>query len=491
MLFPTIDFLLFFCVVFTLSWLSCRFSELNKWVLLTASFFFYAYWDVRFCLLLAASAFINYIFAIMISAVKKTALRRFFLIVALALNLSILAFFKYYNFFLENLSDVLTIWGVQRDLVFLEIILPVGISFFTFQGISYIVDVYKSRIPVCYSIIDIFLYISFFPQLVAGPIVRASVFLPQLATPRLLDRKLRTYGFCIFLLGLFKKMYIANYLATEIVDDIFFDPIQYSSIDLLVGVYAYAIQIYCDFSGYSDMAIGIAALLGFRFERNFNRPYRAANLIHFWRLWHISLSHWLRDYIYIPLGGNRGKYLNTARNIFITMFLGGIWHGANWTFIVWGSLHGFMLIITHLFIHLNAKQVDLVSTSSSFNRILSLSDKLGTFVFHILGIFITFNFVSFCWIFFRSETIFSAFNYIEALFLGQWSESPEQATPIVVFLILITLCCQFIPRRLGLYCLVIFERIPPLIFAILCGIFILIIDAISPSDVAPFIYFQF
>ena len=259
--------------------------------------------------------------------------------IAVVMLLGVLALFKYYGFFLTSLQDLLFAIGWQRDLPFLQIVLPVGISFFTFQAISYIVDVYRGEVRPRSGPVDVLLYISLFPQLVAGPIVRAADFLPQLERRAKLTKFAVVSGLSLCAIGLFKKMVVANYLAVDIVDPVFLNPGSYSSLMLLFGVYGYAVQIYCDFSGYSDIAIGTASLLGFQFKQNFNQPYRALNLQDFWRRWHISLSQWLRDYLYIPLGGSRSGTWRTYRNLFLTMFLGGLWHGAAWNFIIWGSLH--------------------------------------------------------------------------------------------------------------------------------------------------------
>ncbi len=338
MLFPTADFAVFFFVVFCASWAAARHPDARKLLLLAASYFFYGYWDWRFMALLAASSAINYVAGRIISVSAGAGPRKSALITAIVLNLAILGFFKYFGFFLGTLGDLLVAAGLERDMPFLQIVLPVGISFFTFQGISYVVDVYRGEVASAKSPLDLFLYISFFPQLVAGPIVRAAWFLPQLGEVPELTRRAMCFGLCLILLGLFKKMVIANYLATELVDGVFIDPGGYSSLELLIAIYGYAVQIYCDFSGYSDIAIGVAALLGYRFHRNFDRPYRARSLQEFWRRWHISLSQWLRDYLYKPLGGSRHGRLTTYRNLAITMLLGGIWHGAAWTFIVWGAI---------------------------------------------------------------------------------------------------------------------------------------------------------
>ena len=263
------------------------------------------------------------------------------MIVAVALNLGVLGIFKYYNFFMDSLTDLTVALGVQRDMPFLEIILPVGISFFTFQGISYVVDVQRGHIKPVHSPLDLFLYISFFPQLVAGPIVRASHFLPQLTRKPALTRSAVVYGFVLILNGMFKKVVLAHYLASGLVDPVFADPSAATSTDLIAAHYAYAVQVYCDFSAYSDIAIGAAALLGYRFRKNFDRPLGATSLAQLWQRWHISLSTWLRDYLYRALRGDKRDHgLRMYRNMFLTMLLGGLWHGANWTFVMWGAIHG-------------------------------------------------------------------------------------------------------------------------------------------------------
>lgn len=340
MLFPTLNFGLFFLVVFAASWAMIGRPEARKGLLLAASFFFYGYWDWRFLSLLAASAAINYLAGIAITRETVDGRRKLAVGLAVAANLIILGFFKYYDFFTESLSDVLGTVGLERDMLLLDVILPIGISFFTFQGISYVVDVYRRNIPAVDGPLDLFLYISFFPQLVAGPIVRAADFLPQLKKTPTLDMATVTFGFVLIVVGLLKKMIVASYLAPEIVDDVFSFPAGSSSLDLLVGCYAFVVQIYCDFSGYSDIAIGLAALLGYRFKRNFDRPLSASSLQDLWQRWHISLTSWLRDYLYRPLRGKKRGQLHMYRNIFLTMLIAGLWHGAAWTFVIWGGLQG-------------------------------------------------------------------------------------------------------------------------------------------------------
>jgi alginate O-acetyltransferase complex protein AlgI len=491
MLFPTLDFALFFMVVFIISWELRRHFEARKIVLLAASYFFYGYWDWRFTGLLLASSLLNYGAGHLLQSHEDEGRRKLIVGIAVGINLSVLGFFKYYGFFLDSLTDILVRFNIERDLPFLEIILPVGISFFTFQGISYVVDVYRRDVKASTSLVDLCLYISFFPQLVAGPIVRASEFLPQLtATPRL-SRTQMGQGVVLILVGLFKKMVIANYLATEIVDKVFFDPSAYGAVDLAVGVYAYAIQIYCDFSGYSDIAIGIAALLGYRFQRNFDQPYRARSLREFWRRWHISLSTWLRDYLYKPLGGSHGGKYATYRNIILTMVLGGIWHGAAWTFILWGVFHG-VAIATERFIMQLVPQPNFALAGygeGKVGRILELSDSGGRFIAGLAGFFLTFNLVCFSWILFRSTDMDTVFMMLQGL--TNWSVGPELATPFINLLVFGTLAAQFLPGRwvdkTGIY----LARLDGITLGVVMGAGLLFIEAVSPEGVAPFIYFQF
>src|SRR3954452_14618284 len=339
MLFPTSAFLIFFLVVAAaMAVLETRFTA-KKAVLVAASYFFYAQWDWRFCFLLAFSSAVSYAAGLLIDGAGNERGRRIILGSAVAVHLSLLGVFKYFDFFVYSANELARAAGFTHELPFLEILLPVGISFFTFHGISYVTDVYRRDVAVCRDLLDMALYMSFFPQLVAGPIVPAAYFLPQLARPSTEPIPIAP-ALLLILLGLFKKVVIANYLATGLVDPVFAAPADYSGPDLLLGIYGYAVQIYCDFSAYTDIAIALAALLGFRFPPNFNQPYRSERLREFWQRWHISLSSWLRDYLYKPLGGNRQGRLKTYRNLILTMLLGGIWHGAAWKFVMWGALHG-------------------------------------------------------------------------------------------------------------------------------------------------------
>nr|WP_321445139.1 MBOAT family protein [uncultured Cohaesibacter sp.] len=468
MLFPTVDFGLFFLVVFSLSWLMREQASMRKLLLLVASYFFYGYWDWTFCLLLLFNAVISYIGGLMIDRSADARHRKQVLAAVVAIDLGVLGYFKYAGFFIDSLRDLFMMIGLERDLPFLEIILPVGISFFTFQSISYVVDIYRKEIHASRSFVDLALYISFFPQLVAGPIVRAAHFMPQLDTKPVLTRLMMGKGFFLILIGLFKKMVLANYLATLYVDEVFLAPEQVSSFELVMGVYAYAGQIYCDFSGYSDIAIGIAALLGYHFKRNFNQPYRSASLQEFWTRWHISLSQWLRDYLYIPLGGNRNGVVQTYRNLFLTMLLGGIWHGAAMTFVIWGIIHGSALILERL---------------TGFSRLTRQGAG------RVIGILITFHIVCFAWIFFRAPNLQLAMDYLTLIFQG--TSEITMLTPFIAGLILSCAIGQFVPSRTYERSYVMLSRLGTIGMALAFAAGLLAIQWIAPSGTAPFIYFQF
>ena len=335
MVFPTIEFAAFFVIVMAVSWLLMPTPTLWKPFILGASYFFYGYTDARFVLLIIASTLINQAAAV---AVHRWRDRRI-LIAAIVCDLGLLGWFKYYGFFALSVDRMLEDIGLPAPLPLLQVALPIGISFFTFQAMSYVIDVWRGDIkPV--PLIDFAVYEAFFPHLVAGPIVRASEFTPQLATPRDPSQVQVTRAVFLILGGLVKKVVLADLIATRLVDPVFDTPGQHSSAEIAVAVYGYAVQIYCDFSAYSDIAIGVALLLGFRFPDNFDRPYAAVTLQDFWRRWHMTLSRWLRDYLYLPLGGNRRGRRRTYINLIVTMTLGGLWHGAAWTFVVWGVLHG-------------------------------------------------------------------------------------------------------------------------------------------------------
>jgi alginate O-acetyltransferase complex protein AlgI len=470
MLFPTLGFLLFFLVVAAaMMLLEGRFMA-KKVVLVVASYFFYAQWDWHFCFLLAFSTAVSYVAGLVIGTSTSARLRRGALIAAVTAHLGLLGVFKYCDFFVLSANQFAHLLGLEHELPFLEVLLPVGISFFTFHGISYITDVYRRDVAVCRQPIDMALYMSFFPQLIAGPIVRAAYFLPQLARPA--NEPIPVAAAMVLILGgLFKKVVVANYLATGLVDPVFAAPTSYGGPDLLLAVYAYAVQIYCDFSAYTDMAIALAALVGFRFPRNFNQPYRAQRLREFWQRWHISLSSWLRDYLYKPLGGNRHGRAKTYRNLMITMLLGGIWHGAGWKFVAWGALHG------------GGLSVERLLEPWIGRRPTSRTGK-------IVATLIVFHLVCAAWIFFRAEDFEIAWLYLGGLGAG-WGGGVQQAGPFVCALIALGMMLQFTPPDW-------FERtagtiawLPTWGLGAMAGIAVAMINALGPEGVAPFIYFRF
>jgi alginate O-acetyltransferase complex protein AlgI len=469
MLFPTFDFLLFVLVVLALVLPLYRHPELCKLLLLGASYFFYAQWNWRFCFLLAGSSVWSYVAGFALGQSRNTRLRRWVVGGAVAGHLMLLGTFKYFDFFVGSLNRLAHMLGLQHELPFVEIILPVGISFFTFHGISYVVDVYRGEVPVCRRLIDILLYLSFFPQLVAGPIVRASFFLPQLHRER--PARLAVGPAMLLILGgFFKKVVIANYLATDLVDPVFFDPSSFTSLDLLLAVYGYAAQIYCDFSAYSDMAIGLAALLGYWFPANFDQPYRAQSLREFWRRWHISLSFWLRDYLYKPLGGSRGSMLFTARNLMATMLLGGIWHGAGWKFVFWGGLHGAGLTAERF----------LAPFAGSWSNTRWARAIATVLVFH---------FVCLGWIFFRADSFQSALIYLGALF--QLRPGLSQITPFTLSLLALGMSLHFVPPGAVKRVTLALAAWPEWAVGAASGLALVATNALGPEGVAPFIYFQF
>ena len=470
MLFPTSGFLLFFLMVAAaMALLDGRFAA-KKAVLVGASYYFYAQWDWRFCFLLAASTAVSYLAGRLIGMTGRRERQRRVLGIAVGLHLGLLGLFKYLDFFVLSANRLAHLLGLEHELPFFEILLPVGISFFTFHGISYVTDVYRGDVAVCRNPLDMALYMSFFPQLVAGPIVRAAYFLPQLARPSAEPIPLAP-ALLLITGGLFKKVVIANYLATGLVDPVFSAPTSYGGPDLLLAVYGYAVQIYCDFSAYTDIAIGVAALLGFRFPANFNQPYRAERLREFWQRWHISLSSWLRDYLYTPLGGNRRGRLKTYRNLLLTMLLGGIWHGAGWKFVAWGALHGGGL---------------------AAERMLEpwLGRRSQSLPARIVATLVVFHFVCLAWIFFRAEDFEMARLYLAGLGSG-WHDGVQQAGPAMAALIAIGLAGQFVPDRLFERTAEVLARLPLWGLGATAGVMVAAINALGPEGIAPFIYFRF
>lgn len=405
---------------------------------------------------------------------EEKAKRKLLVTLSLLINLGLLGYFKYTNFFGQIISSI-----VGNNFAPYDIFLPVGISFFTFQSLSYTIDIYRKDIEPLKNLLDYAFYVSFFPQLVAGPIVRARDFIPQIRKPLFVSQEM--FGRALFLIagGLFKKAIVSDYISINFVDRIFDNPLLYSGLENLLGVYGYAMQIYCDFSGYSDMAIGIALLLGFHFNINFDSPYKSASITEFWRRWHISLSTWLRDYLYISLGGNRKGKLRQYVNLIITMFIGGLWHGASWNFVFWGTFHGIGLAIHKIWMSITGQKKG--------------GNKLHGWR-RVIAIVITFHFVCFCWIFFRSGDFTTAFNVLTQIFtsfhaalLPQLLEGYWKVFALIVLGFVMHFMSDKCEDRLCRGVI----KMPFAAQALMMVLFIYLVIQMKGTDVQPFIYFQF
>ena len=455
-----------------LAFLGLRGERARKRWLLAASWFFYGCWDWRFLSLLGFSTLLDYVVALRIE--RPGARKRAWILVSLCGNLGLLGIFKYFGFFVDSAVELLALLGVEAHRPTLAIVLPVGISFYTFQTLSYALDVYRGRLRASRSLLDFALFVSFFPQLVAGPIVRAADFLPQLAVPKRWARVHARAALTLFLIGFLKKACISDNLAPH-VDRFFAAPAEFDSLSAWIAVLAYAVQIYCDFSGYSDMALACAGLLGYELCTNFARPYLARNLTDFWRRWHISLSSWLRDYLYVPLGGNRGGRAKTYRNLMLTMLLGGLWHGASWNFVIWGGLHGAALSVLRL------RDETRGPEPPGARGVLA----------PVLATAFTFAFVCFCWIFFRARDLGDALVVARSFVLldavGTQSLSALLLVPLAALAGLHVLAASSAGMRVA-------ERWRTQsrwTFASLSGVAAALAVALVPASSRPFIYFQF
>ena len=474
MLFPSIEFAIFLSVVLVVSWGLARLGhvELRKWFLLLVSLGFYAFWSWQFALLLVAVSSVAYAVGMVTRTSDSRGQKRLAVVVGVTGALALLAYFKYYNFALLTVGSF-GLWqliGTQPP--FSEVVIPIAISFFTFHAISYMVDAYAGRMVPTRNLRDVMLYISFFPHLVAGPIVRAADFIPQIEHGP--QQTARPYADAMALIvgGLFKKVVFANYLSVMVADQVFTAPSQFGGGDILLAVVAYAFQIYFDFSAYTDIAIGAAALLGYRFPENFNQPYRSLSPQEFWRRWHISLSTWLRDYLYIPLGGNRHGMVRTIVNLMITMVLGGLWHGANITFVIWGTLHGLALVGNHIW----AKT--------------GLRERMkGAVVYRAICLALMLAFTCATWVFFRSPDLQTAQDIFSGIFTR--FNMPTLLSPFIAAILVIGVLTQFLPTawRNGMHGGLI--RVPAVLhFLGFAGAMVALL-LLAPSTAAPFIYFQF
>lgn len=445
------------------------------YVILFSLYFYYKSSGIYFLLLIFAATS-DYWIAYALHRSTRNGVRRLWMTLSVAVNLGMLGYFKYTNFFIGIANDM---FG-EGFLQFQNIFLPVGISFFVFQSMSYTIDVYRRQLAPLNNWCDYLFYLSFFPQLVAGPIVRARDFIPQIRRTPMVSREM--FGKAIFLIvsGLFKKAVISDYLSLNFVDRIFDDPLLYSGAECLMGIYGYALQIYCDFSGYSDMAIGIALLLGFTFPKNFDAPYKSATITEFWRRWHISLSSWLRDYLYISLGGNRKGKFRTYLNLLITMLLGGLWHGAAIRFVLWGALHGTALALHKLWL-------SVVPGSKALGKDMN-------FAMRVAGAIFTFHLVCFGWLLFRAENMQTAGIMLQQIFENF---NPAVVPQIlegykpVVLLIFAGYFLHLLPEKVDNIARKGVTAAPTVVKVLLLAVVIWLVMQVKSSDIQPFIYFQF
>ncbi len=494
MIFTTPSFWYFFAFVMVVYQFIYKNLNLRNLFLMVVSMFFYYKGGGLFIIMLIFSTILDYQFGKVVYAAKTDIAKKRIIALSVVVNLGILAYFKY-TFFLADIinfffsSDLQgydfiaalsnNIFGTKLDIT--NIILPVGISFYTFQSMSYVIDIYRGELKPVHNIWDYAFFVSFFPQLVAGPIVRATDFAPQMYEPYRLSHA--EYGSALFLIvnGLVKKILISDYISLNFVDRVFSEPLKYSGFENLLAVYGYALQIYCDFSGYTDVAIGVALLLGFRLTLNFNSPYKAQNITDFWRRWHISLSTWLKDYLYISLGGNRHGRFRTYLNLFLTMLLGGLWHGASVRFVIWGALHGSALAIHKMFMEF------IIKENPKTAKPLSIVEKI------FYG-FITFHFVCFCWIFFRAENmnavgdmllqITTNFNFelIGTVIISYYK---------ILLIMIFGYTIHWLPTSFKTEFRETFVVLPELTKAIIIVGIMLVLFQVRSSEVQPFIYFQF
>lgn len=435
MLFNSIDFAIFLPVVFLLYWFVCNKNlKLQNFLIVAASYFFYGWWDWKFLALIAFSTIVDYTVGIALSKEHRKTRRKILLWISISVNVGFLGFFKYYNFFLDNFVSAFSLFGTEISSSSLNIVLPVGISFYTFQTLSYTIDVYRKKLRPTENLVVFSAFVSFFPQLVAGPIERATQLLPQFYAKRVFDYGKAVDGMRQILWGLFKKIVIADNCAVY-ANQIFNDSAEYSGSTLMMGALFFTFQIYGDFSGYSDIAIGTSRLFGFDLMKNFAFPYFSRDMAEFWRRWHISLSTWFRDYVYIPLGGSRGGTAMKVRNTFIIFLVSGFWHGANWTFIVWGALNA-LYFLPLLLLKKNRLNTDEVAEGKLLPSIKEFFQISLTFILTVLA-----------WVFFRAENVRHAINYLNGIFDLSLFTMPEVLPKTIIILLIAFLSVEWIQRE--------------------------------------------
>lgn len=481
MLFNSIEFGIFLPIVFSIYWLiSNEKITLQNAFLILVSYFFYGWWDWRFLSLIAFSSSIDFLIGVQLSTTHQQNQRKYLLWSSILVNLGFLGFFKYFNFFAQSFADAFTLLGQNIDPTRLQIILPVGISFYTFQTLSYTIDVYHRKLTPTKDIFAFFAFVSFFPQLVAGPIERASNLLPQFLEKRYFDFQKAVDGLRQILWGLFKKMVIADNCA-EYANHIFNNSSEHSGSSLFLAAAAFAFQIYGDFSGYSDIAIGTSRLFGFNLKQNFAFPYFSRDVAEFWRRWHISLSTWFRDYLYIPLGGSKGGTGLKIRNTFVIFLVSGFWHGANWTFIAWGAINAIYFLPLFIF-EKNRTHIEIVAKGKAFPTLVDFSK-----------IFLTFSLTVLAWVFFRAENISHAFFcfgkiFSDSIFISPWYDGN---TKVMLGLIVFFLVVEWNGREKQYAIEKLFLNRPRIIRWSFYSLLIFMIGMFMSTEESPFIYFQF
>jgi len=430
MLFTTSKYWLFLTIVFFVYWSVAKRRQLAVWCILLASYYFYALWNPGFVLLLFAISTVDFLTALGISATTRAYMRRVLLWTSIVTDIGTLFVFKYFNFFSASVTALLEqLHWPARSFLIEDLVIPLGLSFITFRSLSYVIDVYRktTRATTCY--FEYLAFVAFFPTLIAGPVVRSRELLPQFEQAELKNEQ-GIEAIFLILIGLIKKVAIADMIGRNLVDRIFDQPELYSSVETLAAIYGYALQIYCDFSGYSDIAIGSAMLLGFKLPTNFNSPYRAQNLREFWKRWHITLSNWLFDYVFISIGGLRTRRFNLYRNLFLTFLIGGLWHGAAWTFVLWGGLHGLGLSASHWWKDRRRKQEAGAGAGRTLSNALSYPA-----VIRVVCTLATFHFVCLTWIVFRAESLTQVFAVLRRLVTLQFSTANLPASLLLLLVV--------------------------------------------------------
>jgi alginate O-acetyltransferase complex protein AlgI len=487
----SLDFAIFLLVVLLLNWVLRPAKMLYRWFLLAACYVFYGSLSLQFLLLLVHFSVWTWLLGLGIGVVSRSWVRRGLLSAHVTIAIGGLVFFKYYDLFYESLSPVLAHLGIGNCLPDLDLALPVGISFFTFQGLSYAIDVFRDPQRAVRNPLDVFIFVAFFPTILCGPIMRCADFVPQIGNMRI-DRNSSSRAFVLIVTGLAKKLVVSSYLFEHVVQPVFESPGDFSSVSAAIGALGYSIQILCDFSGYTDLVTGVALLMGYTIPLNFNSPYSARNLREFWHRWHMSLSFWLRDYLYVPLGGNRHGLIRKYLNIMITMTLGGLWHGAHWNFLVWGCFHGAGLVVSHLFADLSRKgaagRVGMAVPGPSGPGL-----RLSKVVLDAVSWLTTFSFVTVGWVFFGTRSLEQATMLLRRIFVfdGVGKSFTHYVTAIVVAIIAVVLMNEVLRVNAGNALKRAILGLPPAFQVALLSLLIGVLLRLAPNGVPHFIYYQF